>query len=90
MKRKKQGLAIKIVVLAFAVYSTVILVSLQLQINAAEENVSRLKIEVSDAARQNAELNDMLNAKIDDEYIAKIAREKLGYGAPNERIFETK
>lgn len=88
MRRKKRvGLATKILVAAFAVYAAFTLVSLQIQISAKREEQSALQAQIEEQSLRNAEIEALLNSEDNDEYIARIARDKLGYVSPGERVF---
>ncbi|WP_458863780.1 FtsB family cell division protein [Acidaminobacterium chupaoyuni] len=77
----------KIFVAVFAVYATYTLVSLQLQISAKKEEQTKLTAQVEEQKLRNAELSSLLESKNSDEYVARIARDKLGYASPGERVF---
>ncbi len=88
MKRKKRvGLATKIFVAAFSVYAAFTLVSLQIRIGSKEEEQKLLEAQVEEQSLRNAEIEALLNSEENDEYIARIARDKLGYVLPGERVF---
>lgn len=88
MRRKKRvGLATKIFVTVFAVYAAFTLVSLQIQIGAKREEQQALQKQIEEQSLRNAEIEALLNSEENDEYIARIARDKLGYISPGERIF---
>ena len=88
MRRKKRvGLATKIFVAIFAVYAAFTLVSLQIQISAKREEQAALRAQIEEQALRNAEIEAILNNEDNDEYIARIARDKLGYVSPGERVF---
>ena len=88
MRRKKLvGLATKIFVAIFAVYAAFTLVSLQIQISAKREEQAALRAQIEEQTLRNAEIEAILNNEDNDEYIARIARDKLGYVSPGERVF---
>ena len=88
MRRKKRvGLATKIFVAIFAVYAAFTLVSLQIQISAKREERAALQAQIEEQSLRNAEIEALLNSEDNDEYIARIARDKLGYVSPGERVF---
>ncbi len=88
MRRKKRvGLATKIFVAIFAVYAAFTLVSLQIQISAKREEQAALRAQIEEQTLRNAEIEAILNNEDNDEYIARIARDKLGYVSPGERVF---
>ncbi len=81
------GLATKIFVTVFAVYAAFTLVSLQIQIGAKREEQQALQKQIEEQGLRNAEIEALLNSEENDEYIARIARDKLGYISPGERVF---
>ena len=88
MRRKKRvGLATKIFVAIFAVYAAFTLVSLQIQISAKREEQAALQAQIEEQSLRNAEIEALLNSEDNDEYITRIARDKLGYVSPGERVF---
>ena len=88
MRRKKRvGLATKIFVAIFAVYAAFTLVSLQIQISAKREEQAALRAQIEEQTLRNAEIEAILNNEDNDEYIARIARDELGYVSPGERVF---
>ena len=88
MRRKKRvGLATKIFVAIFAVYAAFTLVSLQIQISAKREEQAALQAQIEEQSLRNAEIEALLNSEDNDEYVARIARDKLGYVSPGERVF---
>ncbi len=89
MKRKKKrvGLLAKIFIAAFAVYAAVTLVNLQIRINATAAEQESLQQRLDAQKLVNAELSDALKDGENEDYIAKIARESLGYVFPGEQVF---
>ena len=88
MKKKKRvsGLA-KTATAVFAVYAAFTLVSLQLQIAEKKEEQALLQAQIEEQELRNAEIKALLESENSDEYVARIAREKLGYISPGERVF---
>lgn len=89
MKRKKKrvGLVAKVLIAAFAVYAACTLVNLQLRINAADSEQAALQAELEAQKLTNAELTDAVSGTNQEEYIAQIARDSLGYIYPGEQVF---
>ncbi len=85
-KRRVSGLA-KTATAVFAVYAAFTMVSLQLQIAEKKEEQARLQAQIEEQALRNAEIKALLESENSDEYVARIAREKLGYISPGERVF---
>lgn len=88
MKKKKRvsGLA-KTATAVFAVYTAFTLVSLQLQIAEKKEEQALLQAQIEEQELRNAEIKALLESENSDDYVARIAREKLGYISPGERVF---
>lgn len=89
MKRKKKrvGLLAKIFVVAFAVYAACTLVNLQIRINAANAEQEELQAQMEAQKLVCAELSDAISESDNADYIAKVARESLGYVYPGEQVF---
>lgn len=86
-KKRKTGFLIKIFICVFAAYSAVTLVTLQIEINERSREIDELSQTVKSEIIKNSELHDTLDKGLDDENIAAMARDKLGYASPGERVF---
>lgn len=86
-KKKKVGMLTKVLVAVFAVYATFTMVSLQFQISQKKEEQAELQAQVAEQTLRNAEVKALLESENSDEYVARIARDKLGYISPGERVF---
>ena len=90
-KKKKsgtiRGFIIKVVVAIFFVYVAVSFIQIQVQINDKKEKLLVLEQKIAEQEAKNAELSELLKNGIDDDYIAKIARE-YGYAMPDEKVYE--
>lgn len=87
-KKKKVNLLTKVLVTAFAVYAAFTMVSLQVKIEDMKEAQSQLKRELELQQLLNAELYHATSGGIDRDYVAKLAREDLGYIFPGELVFQ--
>jgi cell division protein FtsB len=86
-KKKRVGLVAKVLIAAFAIYAACTLVDLQLRINAASAEQQTLSAQLNEQKLINAELNDAIIGENQEEYIAQIARESLGYIYPGEQVY---
>lgn len=86
-KKKRVGLLTKLLLAAFAVYAAFQLVDLQLRINAASEEQQKLQAALEAQKLECAELEDAIQDGDHADYIAKVARESLGYVYPGEQVF---
>ena len=72
----------------FLGYVAISFVRIQITINDKKEQLAVLQEKIEAQEQTNAELSAMLENGIDDDYIAKIAREH-GYAMPDERVYES-
>lgn len=86
-KKKKIGTLTKCFIACFAVYASFTLVSLQMQISEKKAEQNQLSAQKEEQSLRNAEIRALLESPESDEYVARIAREKLGYISPGERVF---
>ena len=86
-KRKRMPGVVKLALFCFALYATVSLVHLQLQISGKSVQLEELNAQIQSRTAINNELKGSLEKGASDENIAAIARDKLGYASPGERVF---
>lgn len=87
-KRKAKKVKIlKLALLAFFVYAIVSFVMMQIDIANRRENVAFAKEKLKEQQYLNKEIMSIIDSGQNDEYIMKIAREKLGFVFPEERVF---
>ncbi len=73
---------------AFLIVGSVFtIVGLQSRLNDLRTDYEELEQLVIDYKDEVDGLKHELESEIDDEYVAKIARERLGYHMPGEKIF---
>ena len=87
VKRKKSGLLIKLILLAFIIYFLCVSINLWGKINDKQAEVDDLDIQISNKTSEKERLTDILEAEFDEEYAQKVARE-LGYVNPDEKVYE--
>ncbi|MCQ2399385.1 MAG: septum formation initiator family protein, partial [Clostridia bacterium] len=69
------------------VFSLVTIISLKIRINDLDEKKAQLTDEREAIKRRIEEIKYELDRPIDDEYIIKVARERLGYHLPGEEVY---
>ncbi len=90
MAKKKQGfrgLLIKLALAAVAVYLAAGFVGGQIQLAAKQNELAALSQQVAAQTQENRELERMMEEDDGAAYVERMAREKLGYAKPNERVF---
>ena len=87
MKVKRAGMATKLLVLVLLAALAVALLSTQAKLNAAQSERDELARQVEAQREANAELADDIAHSDDPDYLADIARSKLGLLEPDEIVF---
>lgn len=62
-------------------------VKLQVRIQEKKAELSEVQQKISSQTVLNEELNDILNAEVDSDYVESVARD-LGYGTAGERVYD--
>ena len=89
-KREKgalTGFLLKVAVVVAAVYLMVSFVNGQLQVADKQRELDTVQAQLEQQNVKNAELSRLMESGDEDAYVERIAREKLGYARPNERVF---
>lgn len=87
MVKKRKSILLRLAVCAFIVYIAATLISLQMQINKTQNVLSSLNNQCKAQQSQNDELMRLLSTGNKNEYIERVARDKLNYVKPGERVF---
>lgn len=77
----------RLAVLGFVIYVTVSLIGMQVEVTTKRRELLALQQNVEQQKLINAETERILDGENDREYIERIARDKLGYAYPDEKIF---
>jgi cell division protein FtsL len=85
--RLKASVIIKILLVCFVGYSAFTLVSVNKAIAAKKAESQQLQQQIEQQKVTNEELSELVENGVSDEYLERIAREKLGLAYSNERIF---
>lgn len=86
-RRRNQGsLAVRLCVLAFAGYITVVLVNLQVNIAAKRDQLAEVDALCEQQELANLELERVLSLGNDEAYIERIARSELDFAYSDEQI----
>lgn len=87
--KKKRNIIFGVLLVLFAAYAVVTLISQQVQINQKQSELSELEDKIIIQEVKNGEVEQVYNSsdKENEEYIKKIARDELGYAEPDERVF---
>lgn len=86
-QKYKTPLIIKVLLISFMLYAVVSFMSLQSQIVEKEQQLQQVKLEVETQERENNAISEELQKSDQGDKVASVARDKLGYAYPQERIF---
>ena len=86
-RKRKKSIIIRLAVLCFIVFITFLLVDMQIEVNTKRRQLAQLQSDIEAQKLENAESQRLLELGDDEEYIEKIARDKLGYAYPDEKVF---
>ena len=83
----RSSLFFKLVFAVFMIFCIYMILRLQLRFNSLNDQRKELKQQVDDLKYRNEELQNELDEEIDEDYMIKVAREKLDYHMPDEIIY---
>lgn len=86
-KKAKKVQILKFAFVAFSIYVIVSFVVIQTDITRRKENLAQAQNELEQEQYLNKDILNILNSGENTEYIIRIAREKLGFVFPDERVF---
>ena len=86
-RRDGRLVLIRVVMLVFAVYALCTVFTLKAQIKAKRQELDDLNIQVQTYEEANESLREQIQTGLTDEDISELARAKLNYAEPGERIF---
>ena len=87
MKLKKASIITKISVFALVIFAGVTIVSIKSKTNDKTAENDALQQQINDMEVQNAELQYKVENSDDDDVLADVARDELGYVGPGEKVF---
>lgn len=87
MKKKNKNIILRLAVFVFAIYVTVTLVQLQINIGQRTKERDKINALVKNQQIINQEKQKLLSSGNEAEYYERVARDKLNFADPQERIF---
>ncbi|NMA06736.1 MAG: hypothetical protein GX928_03335 [Ruminococcaceae bacterium] len=87
LKSERRRKALCLVLAAFCVYFIYSIVMLRINISKEKKQLDELNLLVKEQKYENEELERIIFDGGEKEYIERIARQKLGYAAIDEKIF---
>ncbi len=86
-KPQKFSFILSIGLLLLAGYFVISLINVNIQINDRKKEVEELNMRYEEQVAQNESLRNVIDGGDKDDYIERVAREKLGYVMPGERVY---
>lgn len=86
-KRRGFSLLGRVALAVVVIASLVISVASIMQYNELESRKDELQAEIDRYDEENQELGQLIKAPVDDDYIARMARERLGLHYPDEDVY---
>ena len=85
-KKTNRQLIFRLAFIAFFVYTAISFTIMQVDIAKRKEQLADAQAQLNEQTYINREITNILNSGENQEYIMRIAREKLGLVFPNERV----
>ena len=86
-KKDKTSFLSKLVFTAFGVFAVWQIIGFQVEIAAQETYLEKLREQLKEQQVANKEIERLLELGDDEEYLERIAQEKLGYAYSDETIY---
>ena len=86
-KKRKHSFILSLALLLVAGYFVISLVQTQLQIKEREKKVEEVSAQYEQQLAENERLQQVVDGGDQNEYIERVAREKLGYVMPDEKVY---
>ena len=87
MKKRKSHLILKSFLLIFAIYALFNFFDLRSKIAAKRDEINSMNERIYEQQVINQQLRESAGTELTEREIADIARQKLGYALPGERVF---
>jgi len=87
MKSKTFPWLIRLLLLSFVAYAAYNTIAINLRIADKEAQKAQLQAQINQQKLENQEISENLEGEFTEDEIAELARDKLGYSLPGERIF---
>ena len=85
--KKHKSFFLRLALIGFLCYGVVSFFMLQMDLAQKDQELQEINQKIQTQKQTNQELKTMLGEEHYSESIARVAREKLGYVYPDERIF---
>lgn len=83
----KMNFFVKAAIFIFICFCLILIINLQFDLNELKKNNILLNSKIETYDDYIDQIKEQLDQPYDDEYVERVAREKLNYRLPNEKIF---
>ena len=86
-KKRKRRIVVIVAVIAIIIYVGISMVFITNSYREKNQEIQQVQQQIDEQTVLNQEYQEMIDQGVDDEYIQKLAREKLGLVYPDERVY---
>ena len=86
-KKRKRRIVVIVAVIAITIYVGISMVYITNSYREKSREIQQVQQQIDEQTVLNQEYQAMIDQGVDDEYIQKLAREKLGLVYPDERVY---
>ena len=86
-KKRKRRIVVIVAVIAITIYVGISMVFITNSYREKSREIQQVQQQIDEQTVLNQEYKEMIDQGVDDEYIQKLAREKLGLVYPDERVY---
>ena len=86
-EKAKKHIFLRLAVVAFGVYTIATLVTQQIEIREQKAYLENIQQQCEAQEMENLEVERLLSQGDDKSYVEKVARDKLDYAYPDEKVF---
>lgn len=86
-KKRKRRIVVIVAVIAITIYVGIMMVFITNSYREKNQEIQQVQQQIDEQTVLNQEYQEMIDQGVDDEYIQKLARDKLGLVYPDERVY---
>ncbi len=86
-KKRKRRIVVIVAVVALTIYVGIMMIFITNSYREKNREIQQVQQQIDEQTVLNQEYQEMIDRGVDDEYIQKLAREKLGLVYPDERVY---
>ena len=86
-KKRKRRIVVIVAVVALTIYVGIMMIYITNSYREKNREIQQVQQQIDEQTVLNQEYQEMIDQGVDDEYIQKLAREKLGLVYPDERVY---